>query len=143
MLVSAACLITHSNSRATAPGGAAMYSPVLPPFSGHLCTHTIDPLINKTPHFIPQKRKQPSGVLPLVIHSSNTWLRFHYMTYKAQEGPCDYCCGRKAHHSISQWGKQPCRDCPLQMLHPQMVQPPSHALLPAARTTSSLFPNSS
>lgn len=110
MLVSAACLIIHSNSHATAPGGVAMYSLVLHPFSGYLCTHILDPLINKTPHFIRQRRKQPPWVSS-PGHSTTTRLRFSYTSYYAQQDLWDHCYSRKAHHPVLQRGKQPRQDC--------------------------------
>lgn len=111
MLVSAACLSTRGNSHAAAPGGAAMYSLVLQPSSECLCTHTIDPLINKTPHFIPQRRKQPPWDSS-PGHSTTTQLRFSYMPYYAQQSPLDHCLSRKACRPVPQWGNQPCQGCP-------------------------------
>lgn len=63
MLVSAACLITHNNSHASVPGGAAMYSLVLQLFSGYLCTHTL-PLHTVSYH---KEENSHAGVLHLVI----------------------------------------------------------------------------
>lgn len=89
-----------------------MYSLVLHLVSGYLCTHILDPLINETPHFIRQRRKQHShpGILPLVIpppHGSTsvTCLTMHNKAYEttaiAGKHTTPYHRGEKSHVRIA------------------------------------------
>lgn len=130
MLVSAVCLIIHSNSYATATTGTAMYSPVLPPLQGVPALTPQTQSSRRSPGSTPQRRKQ-SPWDSSHGHSTIAWLSFGYTLPIARpKRPLLSWEGTPVHSTV---GKQPCQDCPMQTLHPQIVQSQSHTF----RTTHS------
>lgn len=84
MLVSAVCLIIHSNRYATATTGTAMYSPVLPPLQG-VPALTPQTRSSRRPQFHTTKKETVTlGFFPWTLHHRMAQLWLHITHSKAQ-----------------------------------------------------------